>query len=208
MKESVLMSNPYDLSMYSLLVVMVILALVSTWYAKDHKINFYLFLLSIVTFVALLAVGLINWFVEGSVYGALITSAGIICLSMTRLRLLVYRYSVKASVKSIVSSVTDGRRVVFIAHDNLDLREVVLSLFSHHLPTQSRVVRGPLGFGMDNDIDFIKQHNLSDQGYLVIFLNQEDSYTWLKLIADGAPEKAVAFNFDYIPDLESKHENE
>ena len=70
------------------------------------------------------------------------------------------------------------------------------------------MVRGPLGFGMDNDIDFIKQHNLSDQGYLVIFLNQEDSYTWLKLIADGAPEKAVAFNFDYIPDLESKHENE
>lgn len=202
------MSNPYDLSMYSLLGVMVVLFLFSTWYAKDNKINFYLFLLSIVTFVALLVVGLINWFIEGSVYGALITVAGIICISLTRLRLLVYRYSVKGSVKNIVSSVTEGRRVVFIAHDNLELRDVVISMFSNHLPTQSRVIRGPLGFGMDNDIHFIKEHNLSAQGYLVIFLSQEDSYSWLKLIADGAPEKAVAFNFDYIPDLEHKHENE
>jgi hypothetical protein len=60
------MSNPYDLSMYSLVGVMAIIAVASTWYPKDHKINFYIFLLSIVTFLLYWLLGL-NWFIEGSV---------------------------------------------------------------------------------------------------------------------------------------------
>lgn len=44
------MSNPFDLSMYALVGVMAIIAVASTWYPKDRKINFYIFLLSIVTF--------------------------------------------------------------------------------------------------------------------------------------------------------------
>lgn len=200
------MSNPYDLSMYALLGVMCLLPLVTTWYSKNHNVNFYIFVLSIVIFVAMVVIGVIDWFIKGSVYGALISCFGIISISMTRLRLIVYRYNVKANVKSIVSSVTEGKRVAFIAHDNVELRDVVLSMFSNQLPTQSQVILGPMGFGMDNEIDFIKQRNLSDEGYLVIFLNQEDSYSWLKLIAGDSPENAVAFNFDYIPDLENEHE--
>jgi hypothetical protein len=42
---------------------------------------------------------------------------------------------VKSSVKSIVASVTEGKRVAFIAHENLELREVVVSLFSSMLPS-------------------------------------------------------------------------
>lgn len=43
------MSNPFDLSMYALVGVMAIIAVASTG-IKDRKINFYIFLLSIVTF--------------------------------------------------------------------------------------------------------------------------------------------------------------
>ena len=105
-----------------------------------------------------------------------------------------------------VASVKEGKRVAFIAHQNLELREVVVSMFSSMLPEQSRVIHGPFGFGMDNEIEFIKQRNSADEGYLVIFLNQQDSYSWLKLIAGESPEKAIAYNFDFIPDLESEHE--
>ncbi len=45
------MSNPFDLSMYALVGVMAIIAVASTpGIQKDRKINFYIFLLSIVTF--------------------------------------------------------------------------------------------------------------------------------------------------------------
>ena len=37
------MSNPFDLSMYALVGVMAIIAVASTWYPKDRKINFYIF---------------------------------------------------------------------------------------------------------------------------------------------------------------------
>lgn len=56
------------------------------------------------------------------------------------------------------------------------------------------------------DSETAKQRNSADEGYLVIFLNQQDSYSWLKLIAGESPEKAIAYNFDFIPDLESEHE--
>ncbi|WP_181946424.1 hypothetical protein, partial [Klebsiella pneumoniae] len=180
------MSNPFDLSMYALVGVMAIIAVASTWYPKDRKINFYIFLLSIVTFLGLVVLGFLNWFIEGSAYGALVSCVCIIFLCMTRLRLIVYRYNVKSSVKRIVAS--------------------VVSMFSSMLPEQSRVIHGPFGFGMDNEIEFIKQRNSADEGYLVIFLNQQDSYSWLKLIAGESPEKAIAYNFDFIPDLESEHE--
>ena len=200
------MSNPYDLSMYALVGAMAIMAVASTWYPKDHKINFFIFILSIVTFLGLPVVGGLNWFIEGSVYGALVSCAGIICLCMTRLRLIVYRYNVKSSVKSIVASVNEGKKVAFIAHENLELRDVVISMFSSMLPEQSCVIHGPMGFGMDKEIKFIKERNGADKGYLVIFLSQHDSYSWLKLIAGDSPEKAIAFNFAYIPDLEKEHE--
>lgn len=185
---------------------MAIIAVASTWYPKDRKINFYIFLLSIVTFLGLVVLGFLYWFIEGSVYGALVSCVCIIFLCMTRLRLIVYRYNVKSSVKRIVASVKEGKRVAFIAHQNLELRDVVVSMFSSMLPEQSRVIHGPFGFGMDNEIEFIKQRNSADEGYLVIFLNQQDSYSWLKLIAGDSPEKAIAYNFDFIPDLESEHE--
>lgn len=200
------MSNPYDLSMYALVGVMAIIAVASTWYPKDRKINFYIFILSIVTFLGLVALGFPNWFIEGSVYGALVSCVCIIFLCMTRLRLIVYRYNVKSSVKRIVASVKEGKRVAFIAHQNLELRDVVVSMFSSMLPEQSRVIHGPFGFGMDTEIEFIKKRNSADEGYLVIFLNQQDSYSWLKLIAGDSPEKAIAYNFDFIPDLESENE--
>ncbi|MBL1904864.1 hypothetical protein ELE61_30130, partial [Klebsiella pneumoniae] len=74
------------------------------------------------------------------------------------------------------------------------------------LPEQSCVIHGPMGFGMDKEIKFIKERDGADKGYLVIFLSQHDSYSWLKLIAGDSPEKAIAFNFAYIPDLEKEHE--
>ena len=138
--------------------------------------------------------------------GLLSAAYVLIFLCMTRLRLIVYRYNVKSSVKRIVASVKEGKRVAFIAHQNLDLRYVVVSMFSSMLPDQSRVIHGPFGFGMDTEIEFIKKRNSADEGYLVIFLNQLDSYSWLKLIAGDSPEKAIAYNFDFIPDLESEHE--
>ena len=110
------MSNPFDLSMYALVGVMAIIAVASTWYPKDRKINFYIFLLSIVTFLGLVVLGFLNWFIEGSAYGALVSCVCIIFLCMTRLRLIVYRYNVKSSVKRIVASVKEGKRVAFIAH--------------------------------------------------------------------------------------------
>ncbi len=102
------MSNPFDLSMYALVGVMAIIAVASTWYPKDRKINFYIFLLSIVTFLGLVVLGFLNWFIEGSAYGALVSCVCIIFLCMTRLRLIVYRYNVKSSVKRIVASVKEG----------------------------------------------------------------------------------------------------
>jgi hypothetical protein len=117
------MSNPFDLSMYALVGVMAIIAVASTWYPKDRKINFYIFLLSIVTFLGLVVLGFLNWFIEGSAYGALVSCVCIIFLCMTRLRLIVYRYNVKSSVKRIVASVKEGKRVAFIAHQNLELRK-------------------------------------------------------------------------------------
>ncbi|MEI3842665.1 hypothetical protein V8G85_26370 [Klebsiella pneumoniae] len=59
---------------------------------------------------------------------------------------------------------------------------------------------------MDTEIEFIKKRNSADEGYLVIFLNQQDSYSWLKSIAGDSPEKVIAYNFDFIPDLESENE--
>ncbi|MDH1763731.1 hypothetical protein [Klebsiella michiganensis] len=185
---------------------MAIIAVASTWYPKDRKINFYIFLLSIVTFLGLVVLGFLCWFIEGSVYGLLSAAYVLIFLCMTRLRLIVYRYNVKSSVKRIVASVKEGKRVAFIAHQNLDLRYVVVSMFSSMLPDQSRVIHGPFGFGMDTEIEFIKKRNSADEGYLVIFLNQLDSYSWLKFIAGDSPEKAIAYNFDFIPDLESENE--
>lgn len=185
---------------------MAIVAVASTWYPKDRKINFYIFLLSIVTFLGLVVLGFLYWFIEGSVYGLLSAAYVLIFLCMTRLRLIVYRYNVKSSVKRIVASVKEGKRVAFIAHQNLELRYVVVSMFSSMLPEQSRVIHGPFGFGMDTEIEFIKKRNSADEGYLVIFLNQLDSYSWLKIIAGDSPEKAIAYNFDFIPDLESENE--
>lgn len=46
-------------------------------------------------------------------------------------------------------------------------------MFSSMLPEQSRVIHGPFGFGMDNEIEFIKQRNSADEGYLVIFLTSK-----------------------------------
>lgn len=200
------MSNPYDLSMYALVGAMAIMAVASTWYPKDHKINFYIFLMSIVTFLGLVVLGLLNWFMEGSFYGAMVSCIGILCLCITRLRLIVYRYNVKSSIKSIVASVNEGKKVVFIAHENLELRDVVISMLSSMLPEQLRIIHGPLGFGMDDEIQFIKDRNRAYKGFLVIFLCQQDSYSWLKLIAGDSPDNAIAFNFDYIPDLEDEHE--
>ncbi|HBZ2933276.1 TPA: hypothetical protein MHL09_25465, partial [Klebsiella pneumoniae] len=53
------------------------------------------------------------------------------------------QYNVKSSVKRIVASVKEGKRVAFIAHQNLELRDVVVSMFSSMLPEQSRVIHGP-----------------------------------------------------------------
>lgn len=52
---------------------MAIVAVASTWYPKDRKINFYIFLLSIVNFLGLVVLGFLYWFIEGSVYGAIVS---------------------------------------------------------------------------------------------------------------------------------------
>lgn len=185
---------------------MAIVAVASTWYPKGRKINFYIFLLSIVTFWDWLFWDSSTGLLKAQFMGLLSAAYVLIFLCMTRLRLIVYRYNVKSSVKRIVASVKEGKRVAFIAHKNLELRYVVVSMFSSMLPEQSRVIHGPFGFGMDTEIEFIKKRNSADEGYLVIFLNQLDSYSWLKLIAGDSPENAIAYNFDFIPDLESENE--
>ncbi len=48
--------------------------------------------------------------------GLLSAAYVLIFLCMTRLRLIVYRYNVKSSVKRIVASVKEGKRVAFIGN--------------------------------------------------------------------------------------------
>ncbi len=55
-------------------------------------------------------------------------------------------------------------------------------------------------------LNLLNSETVRMKGISLFFLTSKTLTPRLKLIAGESPEKAIAYNFDFIPDLESENE--
>lgn len=170
---------------------------------KETRYPEFFFYMSVVFFVLLMCVGATNWWLYKSFYGLSIAAVSLVSVLGTKLRLLVYTARFRGLVKSIVSNVVAGKRIILVLPESCDEAFVLKMLLTQVIPSkQYFFTDASYGMGSAGLFDQLSTMNANTQSYLLVCSNQLNARSWMGVVEANDPHTAMAINFHLIPDLE------